>query len=51
MRYRLLSYILGQVAVVEAVLMCLPFILSMALKENTLLAFVVTILILLSAFH
>ncbi len=48
MRYRLLSYILGQVAVVEAVLMCLPFILSMALKENTLLAFGVTILILLA---
>ncbi|MDD4316145.1 MAG: potassium transporter TrkG [Clostridia bacterium] len=46
MNYRITSYILGQIALLEAALLSIPFVLSIAYSDDTVLAFGITILIL-----
>ncbi|MDD3946844.1 MAG: potassium transporter TrkG [Clostridia bacterium] len=43
MNYRMTGYILGQIAIVESILLCIPFILAIVYGDNTILAFGVTI--------
>lgn len=44
MNYKMTSYILGHIAVLEAVLLCIPFVLSIIYGEDTLLGFGIAIL-------
>lgn len=48
MNYRMTSYILAQIALVEAALLCVPFLLAIIFKEDTLLAYGITLIIIVA---
>ncbi|NCA67323.1 MAG: TrkH family potassium uptake protein, partial [Clostridia bacterium] len=48
MNYRMTFYMMGIIAVVEAILLSIPFFIAIGLLENTILSFGITIAILLS---
>lgn len=48
MNYRMTSYILAQIAIVEAALLCVPFILAIVFKEDTIFAYGITLLIIVA---
>ncbi|MFW5780294.1 MAG: TrkH family potassium uptake protein [Bacillota bacterium] len=47
MNYRMTSYVLGQIAIVEAILLTIPLILAISYGEDTVFAFGITILALI----
>lgn len=47
MNYRMISFILGQIAIVLAILLSIPFFLAIGYRDDTILAFAITILLLL----